>query len=281
MVVELPGLSGEEQVLDGLADQRGALDPLDESVAEVVVEIRGTEGSGSVGTHHVHAVVQRPPHDRVGGRQVVQPGVESGVRDRAHPPFGLLPVAGYDVGDRLAEVVDAVEGDHRGQPAFEGRRPGGEQSAHAVAEQRDPVPVDLRQGQREVEDGAHDVLPVRPEDQPVAVQRSRLPRAFEDEDGVAALRTRHRSEEVHLLGRAVEAVVHDHGRPGGGGGAGPVRTAGQGAALVGDADRFDPRGEQCCRGVEALHAALVGGPSGNRSTARASAAGAMAAAPRP
>ncbi|MGW1195753.1 hypothetical protein ACWD4B_07815 [Streptomyces sp. NPDC002536] len=45
VVVELAGLSGEEQVLDGLADQGGALDLFRDAVAQVVVEVGGTEAT--------------------------------------------------------------------------------------------------------------------------------------------------------------------------------------------------------------------------------------------
>ncbi|GAB7188603.1 hypothetical protein ATKI12_8434 [Kitasatospora sp. Ki12] len=258
VVVELLRLALEELVLGGVADQGGALDPFGDAVVEGVVEVGGVEGAGGVDAHDVHAVVDRPSCGRVGGHDLFEGGVEFGGGVGAQEPFGLRAAAGDVAHGYPAEVVDAVDGDQRGQPVFEGRGPWGEEAAHAGAQQRDPAGVDLWNGLGEVDHGGDDLLPVRTEDEALVVAGPGLSGAVEGQHGVAALDGRQRAAEVQFLGGAVEAGVHDQGRPGRAGGVGAVEVAGQGGALVGDADRLDARGVQGGGRPEALHAAVVG-----------------------
>ena len=123
---------------------------------------------------------------------------------------------------------------------------------------RDPLRIDIRALQGEVDYGRHDLFPVRPEGQPLAMQRPELPRTVEDKRVVAALYRRTRPVEMHLFRRTVESAVHDDGRPGTRREIGAVKVARKRCAAVGDLDRLDRRIEQRRARLVALHGSSIG-----------------------
>jgi hypothetical protein len=167
--------------------------------------------------------------------------------------LGLGAGEGEGRGGDVAQIVDSVKGDERGDALVEGGGSGRELAAHAAAEQRDAGAVDFGAGQGVVQYGADHVLPVGTEHQALVMAGARLAGTVEGQHVVAALDGRGRAEEVHLLHRAVEPVVHDHGRPDCGGAVGTVQVAGQDGALVRDLHRLDGRGEQRRRLAERVH----------------------------
>src|ERR1700728_681310 len=137
----------------------------------------------------------------------------------------------------------------------EGGSPRVDQRAHAGAEQGDAGRVDAGLFVQPVQDLAYWVLPVRPEHEPVAVTCRRLARTVEGDYVVAALSRRGRTEVMHLLRRAVEAVVHHDGRPGAG--AAPVEVAVEDCPVVRDRYRLDGRREEAASLSEARDGPFV------------------------
>lgn len=127
---------------------------------DVVRDRGGAERPHSVaqGPAELGAALHEQARDGVG--EVVLSGLDPLPQERRH---------GLGVG--VVVVVEAVVQGQGGQAVFVGGGAGGEVAAEAVAEQDEPVGVDLGAGQRVVDHGGDHGLPVRAEDQCLLAQR--------------------------------------------------------------------------------------------------------------
>ena len=89
---------------------------------------------------------------------------------------------------------------------LEGGGAGREQAAEAHPHERDPLRIDPRQLQGEVDHRRDDLLPVGTEGEALAMQRPELPRTVKGERVQAALGRRARAAEMHLFRRAVNPL---------------------------------------------------------------------------
>ena len=159
-------------------------------------------GGGAV---HEHAAPQRPAGGWFGGQ------TRGDGRGRAAGPATIVAKARGQRArktrqERVVEVVGAAVGDQRREPRLSARRARREVGAEAQADQRDPVGIDGRVLDREVEHRADDDFPVGSHTQVVLEQRGPLARPVEREHVVAARQGGRAGQQEELLARAVVAL---------------------------------------------------------------------------
>ena len=135
---------------------------------------------------------------------------------------------------RLEEIPLAGVGDAGRKPVLPAGCTGRQIAAETPADQRHPLRVHLRAGERVVDHRAHHVLPVGAEHQALVDEGSALAGAVEGEAVVAAAHGGHGMGKVRLVHGGVVAVGGDHQGARLARVIGTVEVAGQARALVGD-----------------------------------------------